>query len=244
MGSRGAATSGPSSQRGLLLLSSGGYKKPKNLLDAISEIQQFYIVEKDQVIDPNYFTWNMRIDLSLMAFSSAIKNGMIGILFTPLAVGVIDRLIPVFGDETPTTFDKGFVIVLALSHTMLDGIVIASMSQYYVGNITRRIIKSIISSTLTGAFLTILFTVILYGYLYNIILEPEMMKTILTRHFGFMKYGTLESIYLHLFDLRSVLFESAILIVIAKFIYSALVCVPVLYPGMKWIINFNKEDGL
>ena len=120
-------------------MSGGGEWKPKNLIDAISEIQQFFVMEKEgQSISPEFLT----LEGTIGFFKTGMKTGFNEAIF-------IFLLFPIFWFYlTPFTFHSGW-----LGDALLDGIpfvllivntiMCLYMGRYHIGTLTRRAIHSV-----------------------------------------------------------------------------------------------------
>ena len=65
--------------------SSPTYKKPKHFIDAISEIQQFHVFEKEQEADinANFFTLRQVFDFITTGFKSGFVESLLFVMLLP-----------------------------------------------------------------------------------------------------------------------------------------------------------------
>ena len=137
----------PEGRKGSVIFStSSPVPKPAGLIDAISEIQQYYIIEKTgQDIPPEFLTIRGVMTFFTVGFKNGFIEGIILGIFLPIAWGVWEDKIPVFGSTTHDLFTKLFIFMLSfgisLSLMLLFGIILA---RYYIGNLTRRAIDSLV----------------------------------------------------------------------------------------------------
>ena len=93
--------------------------KPKGLLDAISEIQQYYVVERSgSTIPVDFFTLGGKLAFFEVGFKGGFLCGLISAFLTPIAIGVIEKYIPIFGSYDATLYDKFFAFLIAVSFTV------------------------------------------------------------------------------------------------------------------------------
>ena len=138
--------------------------KPAGLIDAISEIQQYYIIEKTgQDIPPEFLTIRGVMTFFGVGFKNGFIEGLILGIFLPVAWGVWEDKIPVFGTTQHDLLTKLFVFLLgfgvSVSIMSLFGIILA---KYYIGNLTRRAVDSLVwgravSLTAKGILIFILY---------------------------------------------------------------------------------------
>src|SRR3990170_4348392 len=88
--------------------------KPKGLIDALSEIQQYYVVERQgSLIPEDFFTYGGKLAFFEVGFKGAFLSGMLTAVLIPFGMGVFQRYIPVFGTYEPSFFDRLFAIILS-----------------------------------------------------------------------------------------------------------------------------------
>ncbi len=157
--------SGDQSNRGqydtnapIITTDSGRIYRPKNLLNAISEIQQFYVIEsKGQNIPAEFLTLDRTIDFFKIGIKCGFHEGF-----------ALTLLFPVFHFYLfPFVFHQGdlFSRLLFSSIPYLVLVINTGMccyiSRYYIGNLTRRAINSLLMgrvlSLLVKAFLLYVF---------------------------------------------------------------------------------------
>ncbi|HWP91825.1 MAG TPA: hypothetical protein VNN20_06475 [Thermodesulfobacteriota bacterium] len=137
----------PEGRRGSVIFSpTVSAPKPAGLIDAISEIQQYYIIEKTgQDIPPEFLTIRGVLTFFTVGFKNGLVEGLLLGLFLPLAWGVWEGKIPVFGGIQHDLFTRLFVFILgfgiSVSIMVLFGIILA---KYYIGNLTRRAVDALV----------------------------------------------------------------------------------------------------
>lgn len=141
----------------------GRIYRPRNLLSAISELQQFYVIEsKGQNIPAEFLTLERTLDFFKIGVKSGFHEGLVLIF-----------LFPVFQFYLfPFVFQKldlvsrilfGCIPYLAL---IINTLMCSYISRYYVGNITRKGINALllgrVLSLLLKAFLLYVFYLLVF----------------------------------------------------------------------------------
>lgn len=118
---------------------SGGYR-PRNLISAISEIQQFYVIESQgQDIPAEFLTLEGSLGLFKIGMRSGFGEGLVIILLFP----VFSFYLLPFVFDTSDSFVKAMVALVPYLALVINTLLCVYISRYYVGNITRRAINSL-----------------------------------------------------------------------------------------------------
>lgn len=150
-----------------IIASSPTPKKARGLLDAISEIQQYYVVEKSgSTISADFLTYKGKIEFGIIGFKASMMSGLVLGIFAPIAIGVVEQHIPIFGSYEPSTFDQLFALVLAMSFTMGYAAFASTVGRFFVGEITRTAIKNLMGGLVAGKAVVIVVTFIAFHFLY------------------------------------------------------------------------------
>jgi hypothetical protein len=191
--------------------------KPKGLIDALSEIQQYYVVERSgSLIPEDFFTIGGKLAFFEVGFKGAFLSGLVSALLIPFAIGVFERYIPIFGSYEPSLFDQFFALILSISFSIGYAIFIASVGKYYIGVITKSAIKNLFVGFTTGIFLKLVIVFILFHSIYFFVLEPySLAKTLMKLRF-FLKYETLNRVYVFLREFRPVFLISAYFVILTS----------------------------
>ncbi len=186
--------------------------KPKGLIDALSEIQQYYVVERSgSPIPEDFFTIGGKLAFFEVGFKAAFLSGMVSALLTPFAFGVIQRYIPIFGSYEPSLFDRVFALVLATSFSVAYAIFLASTGRYYIATISKAAIRGLLAGFIVGALLKMVIIFILFHTIY--FLSQNFLVRNLLRLRPFIKHGTLEGIYTFLMEFKSVFLVSSYFVI-------------------------------
>ena len=80
------------------LFTSAAPGKPKGFIEAFSQIERYYELEtQGSDIPPGLFTTQQKIEFWEVGFISTFWSSLFSIALAPLAIGVIEKYIPVFG---------------------------------------------------------------------------------------------------------------------------------------------------
>ncbi|MBM9514251.1 hypothetical protein [Desulfogranum marinum] len=167
---------------------SGGYR-PRNIISAISEIQQFHVIESQgQDIPADFLTLEGSLDLFRIGMRSGFNEGLFIILLFP----VFSFYLLPFVLDTSDPFVKAMVTLVPYLALVINTFLCVYISRYYVGNITRRAINSLfigrgvillLKGFLIYVFYQILFKLSTPGYVWAVAQKfsnPEKM------YYGYM----------------------------------------------------------
>ena len=194
----------------IITTDSGRIYRPRNLFNAISEVQQFFVIEsKGQDIPGEFLTLEHTLDFFKIGIKSGFHEGFALVL-----------LFPVFHFYLfPFVFQKldfvshilfGSIPYLVL---MVNTAMCCYISRYYVGNITRKAINSLLMGRAMSLLLKAFLLYVLYLVLYQLSSTENICK--LAMQFG----SRAEEIYNGFFEIKPHLMpvatESSILMVVA-----------------------------
>ena len=125
---------------------------PRGLLEAISYIDQNFANELGGcMIKSRFLTTKQRLEFMEVGFRSSFASGIVSALLTPIAIGVIEQYIPMFGDTSPTLFDTYSAFLLALSFSLGYAIFMAKASTCFIGEYTRAMVLNLLGGMIFGA---------------------------------------------------------------------------------------------
>jgi len=138
--------------------------KPRSLMQAISEIEQFFAAEIDSNIPHEALTTVVQFSFAEVGFKSALMSTGFAFFESLINFLALKGVIPIFGSENPALFDTIFSYVMNLSLPLAFSFLIGIMLfNVYHGNITKRVIKSFITGyVITTLFFTMFFFFILH----------------------------------------------------------------------------------
>jgi len=193
--------------------------KPKGLVDALSEIQQYFVVERSgSPIPDDFFTIGGKLAFFEVGFRAAFLSGIVSALLMPFAFGVIERYIPIFGSYNPSLFDRIFAIVLSISFSIAHSVFISLTGKYYIGSISKSAIKNLLGGFISGALLKLVIAFILFHTIYFYLLSPKFLTRNLLKLSPFVKYETLKRIYLFLIEFKPVFLISSYFLIFTTFL--------------------------
>ena len=194
----------------IITTDSGRIYRPRNLLNAISEVQQFYVIEsKGQDIPGEFLTLEHTLDFFKIGVKSGFHEGFALILLFPVfhfyLFPFVFRQLDILGH---ILFGSIPYLVLIVNTGMC-----CYISRYYVGNITRKAINSLLMGRAMSLLLKAFFIYVLYLVLYRLSTPENIWK--LALQFG----ARAEEIYNGFFEVKPHLMpvatESSILMVVA-----------------------------
>ena len=214
-------------------------ERPKSLLDAVKEIQNMAAMEMGAAegINPMFFSLKDRWDMMVVGIKSSFLSGLIVAFLTPFAIGVVERIIPIFGDTNPTIFDQVYALVLALGFTLGYGFFLANLRSCYVGNISKAMIRNLLGGAALGAGAKAIIAVIVFNFLYLYFTAHRIGSMVLPLG-KLLTEAQLEYLYIKLLEFRPVLLISSWFIVLATLLFIAIPTLAIATTAYK---NRQKE---
>ena len=219
------------------------HQKPKNLLDAISNIQWYYAVESGgSEVPTEFFTLRDNMEYYWIGLRSALGSAIIGIFMTPFFMGVLEKYIPVFGSTTPSNFDVTFTILLALSFSLVYSLLLACyVGRYYYGTVTKQAIRQLVGGFSLANIGKMFFAIILYNFIYFKVLEKGYLTKLLHKMYPAVKYETLNKIYVWALEFREVFITSTVFVVLTTTLVVVLPIVGIFYFSRKTRKRIEKN---
>jgi hypothetical protein len=233
-----------SERRGDVFLGSQPHpEKPRGLVDALSEIQQYYVVERSgSPIPEDFFTIGGKLAFFEVGFKAAFLSGMVSALLMPFAFGVIERYIPIFGSYEPSLFDRVFALVLAVSFSVAYALFISLVSGYYIGNLPKLAIRNLLGGFFAGAVLKMIIVFILFHTIYFYLLSPNFLIRNLLKLRPFIKHETLEKIYTFLIEFKSVFLTSSYFVIFTTFLMTGIPLLSIIISSRRTRIEIEREQ--
>ncbi len=208
---RGRESRGESETNAQIITAGPGHViRPKNLLNAISEIQQFYVIEgKSQNIPAEFLTLERTLDFFKIGVKSGFHEGIVLVFLFP----VFHFYLFPFVFQKVDLFSRilfGSVPYLVL---IINTVMCCYISRYYVGNITRKSINSLLMGRVMSLLIKAFLIYVVYLILFKVSSPENVWKV--SQHLGSraqkMYYGYME-IKPHLLPVAS---ESAMFMAVA-----------------------------
>ncbi len=199
--------------------------KPLNLLMAVDEIQHVAAMEESmsETLSKQYLSVKQRLDFFAVGFRNAFISGFFMALLTPLAIGVIEKVIKIFGDAQPTFFDEVYAIILSLSFSLGYGLFLTSLRNSYVGTVSKGMIQNLFGGLAFGALLKFFIIFLLFNWIY-IESTPQHVIAALQFIHRYMQTVNLVPVYYFIMKFRDVLLISAVVVGVASFL---LIMIPI-----------------
>ena len=235
----GKGSSGP------MFPSSTSRPKPKSLLEAISDIEKLSAVERTGNPIPQHF---LLLNEKVGYFDVGLKGGwadtLVSLIFVPLSVGVIDRVVPIFGSTDPTIMDQVFAMVISISYMLGYNILMAfNLGSCFFGNVCRHAIWQLYGGFVTGSILKMILVFFTFHFLY-LKITPELLSHILTASYWmarpFFTLDQWDTFFFWLVEMRNALFKSGFFVVVSTMICLAIPCISFIFGS----IRAAKEDVL
>ena len=122
------------------------YEKPKNIINALSEIQRYYIIEKrSDDLPEEYFTLEQIWDFFKVGFKSGILEGLIFITLLPFLQTIYPSFKFFFLGDTISKQEQMFFTISSYVSTVISTLFMVYLSKYYEGGLTKRAIFALIN---------------------------------------------------------------------------------------------------
>ncbi|MDQ5987098.1 MAG: hypothetical protein CSYNP_02835 [Syntrophus sp. SKADARSKE-3] len=230
-GGGSSSSSGDSS----VILTGGQQGKPTGFIDAISKIERMSGMEtKGAEIPAVMFTTKERIEFWEVGFISTLNSALFSFILTPVAIGVLERLIPVFGSTEPSVVDQILVFMLAISFSVGYAIFLGRLGTYFRGPYTRAMIKNFFGGVAASAFLKIVIALALFHYLAFVVLDRQRVGMFLLNFESTVGTDRLAEWFVWIMSFKKVFLISAWFI-------TATTCMYVFVPAISILRKILKE---
>lgn len=209
-------------------------EKPKSLLDAVKDIQNIAAMEKatTEEVDPMFFSLKDRIDFMVVGIKSSFYSGMVVAMLTPFAMGVIEKMIPIFGEEVPTIFGQIYALLLALGYTLGFGIFLSSLRSCYVGNISKAMIRNLLGGVAIGALVKTLIAVVIFHFIY-LSITPERVVFVLNYFKTILPPHKLTAIYYWIMNFKPIFLTSSWVIIFSTLLFITIPTISIVATSIK-----------
>lgn len=211
---------------------------PKGLLEAISYIDQQFANELGGCfINSRFLTTKQRIEFMEVGIRSSFVSGMVSALLTPVAIGAIERYIPIFGNPDPHYFDMASALMLALCFSIGYAAFIAKTATQYIGEYTKAMVNNLLGGMAFGAGLKAVIAIAAFQTIYFFILTDKVILWI-TSKFYYMKMSAQQvaNIYYWILGFREIFLTSSTFVAISTTLF---VVIP--YLAYFWASRRNKR---
>lgn len=219
-----AKDSGGSGSAPIITKDGQQHEKPKGLLDAISELEYFHTQEmRGAMLDGGFFTTKDKLVYMELGFRSTFMSGMVMALLTPLCIGVIEKMIPIFGDADPSAVDKLFMIMLTVSYLIGYGYFLGWAARSFYSEYTHAMVKNLLWGIIGAAALKVAIIFLAFHFLYiKILTDANIFKAMsgMTKHISAEKAAYA---YQWIMEFRSVFLTSAWFVAITTTVFVAII---------------------
>jgi len=146
----------------------GGYKLPPSLIDAISDIQQYAVMESEGATDmpADYGTPRRLIAYFNIGFNYGIGDGLLLLIFAPFLYAVLMGILPIFGKNSLDLFDKIYVFLLSKYFSVGLFFLMIYVLTKAKGSVSRALAFSLVGGYSSACVLRVFVFAFLYRILY------------------------------------------------------------------------------
>lgn len=210
----------------------GQRQKPVGILDAVSEIQRYYVAESGgSSIPSEYFTLDMTMEYFWLGMKSVLHGGIFTILFMPVLVGVLQDKIHIFGHADATLLDRAYMFCMTLMFGFAYAFFYGYASKFNAGEVTKRMLLNMYGGVTLGSFIKMIASIIVYHILYFVVFSEKSMFWLLSK-LTFIKAAVRDDIYYWIKDTKEVFISSSLWVFFTCFGYIA-IC---------WIAYYTSEN--
>jgi len=148
----------------------GSYRIPRSIIDAVSDIQQYTVMESEGISDipESFLTLRRYLAYTNIGFVYGFGDNIIVWLVSPFLYGVLFNMIPIFGRTHLGIFDKVFAFILGKYITVgLLALMIMLLSKAK-GTLSRGCANAIVVGYLAALMIRACVFLFVYRYLYQV----------------------------------------------------------------------------
>ena len=211
---------------------------PKGLLEALSYIDQNFANELGGcIISSRFLNIQQRLEFMEVGVRSSVISGVISVVLTPIAIGVLEKYIPMFGNTSPNPIDQFSALLLALSFYIGYAAFIAKSAKNFIGEYTRSMVRNLLGGMTLGAVMKTILAYIAFQTIYfYIITESHIFWVSQQLYHARLKPESISRFYYWLVGFRPVFLTSANFVALTTVIFTAI-------PWMSylWAKSRNKK---
>lgn len=210
----------------------GTRKKPVGLLEAVSEIQLYYVAESGgSELPGHYVTLERQMEYFVIGFKSVLHGGLFTILFMPLLIGVLEDKIHIFGHVHRTMLDNVYMFAMTLLFSLSYAFFYVYSSSFNAGAVTRKMILNLYSGVTFGSILKAIVSIIVYHIFYFYVVTDRNVFVVL-QNLRFIRAHVRNDIFYWIHDTKDVLISSSM------WVFFTSLCTVI----MCWIAYFVSEN--
>ncbi len=178
----------PTGRSGTVVTGGGAYKKPKGLLDAISEIQQFKVIESgSNHIDSDFFSIQQRLDYYSVGSRSGMKESVFMFLIFPVFGWIIPSYLNFFYGGTTGVDTQVLLLLVALLPALSYVGLCVFLANLYSGQITKMAINALLMGRSMVMAMLGFFIFFVYYMLYSLSLTKSVSHAVISMFFAIGK---------------------------------------------------------
>jgi hypothetical protein len=210
----------------------------ESVFDIVSRIQKFSAGGKGGGIVPDTFlSMKERWDIWMIGYKKTLTSGLVTAALTPLLIGVVERVIPVFGDAEPTLIDQLLAFALTVGFPLGYASVVYHLGQYYTDDYSKAMIKQFISGVLWGAITKIAMVFLGFHAIALLLMTDRNLAKFILFFDGVFSAAKLNRAFAFLVEMKSVLLTSA------WFVLLITVVIQIMIPRVSIYVQIWRERG-
>lgn len=211
---------------------------PQGLLAAIGIIERAYADEiGGAIIDPRRLTSPQKYEFMEIGMRSSFISGLLMALLSPLAIGVFDKYIPIFGSYQPSLFDQLCGVMLALIFPLCYAFLYAGVATNHLGGYSRAMVSNLLGGMTLASFGKAIITFIAFHFIYFKVLSDKNISWAIQKLYVFkISYDTALSMFTWIRDFKHVFITSSYFVLINTMVF---VAIP--YLAYFWAHQRNKK---
>lgn len=211
---------------------------PRGLLEALGFIEQAYADELGGAeIDSRRLTTPVRWEFMEVGFRSSLVSGLTTALLSPLAIGVLEKSVPIFGSTQPSLFDQFCGLLLAMVFALGYSLFLAGVATKHLGGYSRAMVSNLLGGVAIFGVIKALVVFIVFHMIYFYVLTDKNIISTLKFLYNFkLPYDAAASIFLWVRHFKPVFITSAYFVVLTTAIF---IFIP--YAAMLWAHLRNKK---
>jgi len=209
---------------------------PKGLLEAGSFIEQNFANEMGGCMIPSHFlTTKQRLEFMEVGFRSSFISGLLSALLSPIAIGVIEKYIPMFGDANPTIFDTFSAFLLALGFSLGYSLFIAKTCMSFALGYTKAMVMNLFGGMAFGAIAKAVVAFIAFHFIYfKLFSDKVLLWAVGKLYYAKVSKNSVANIYYWLQGFKGVFLTSAYFILVTTLIF---ILIPAIAMFFAWRRN-------
>lgn len=193
------------------------------------------------MIKSRFLTTKQRLEFMEVGFRSSFASGIVSAFLTPVAIGVIEQYIPMFGDPSPTFFDKFSAFLLALGFSLGYAIFMAKASTCFIGEYTRAMVLNLLGGMIFGAIVKAVVAFIAFHFLYfKIFTDKNVVWAVTKLYYTKTSQSTVYSIYNWVQGFKGIFLISAYFVLISTAVF---IIIPIIAMLFAWRRNLKLIDA-